>query len=60
MKGNIIRVERADELEESLAAVSDNDIKIKLIFLNAFGNCNIPYETACVLCGIHTSTGSCG
>ncbi|MCJ7444639.1 MAG: hypothetical protein MUO26_08940, partial [Methanotrichaceae archaeon] len=57
MKGDIIRVERAEELEESLAAVSDNDIKIKLIFLNAFGNCNIPYETACVLCGIHTSTG---
>ena len=57
MKGDIIRVERAGELEERLAIESDNGIKIKLIFLNAFGNRNLPYETACVLCGIHTSTG---
>jgi hypothetical protein len=33
MKGDIIRVERAEELEEILAAESDNGIKIKLIFL---------------------------
>ena len=57
MKGEIIRVERAEELEERLAVESDNGIKIKLIFLNAFGNSNIPYEAACALCGIHTSTG---
>jgi transposase len=50
-------VEHAEELEERLAAESDNGIKIKLIFLNAFGNHNLSYEAACSLCGIHTSTG---
>src|SRR5512136_829484 len=57
MKGDIIRVDRAGELEERLATESNNGIKIKLIFLNAFGNYNLSYETACALCGIHTSTG---
>jgi transposase len=57
MKGDVIRVERAEELEGRLAAESDNGIKIKLIFLNAFGNRNLSYEAACALCGIHTSTG---
>jgi len=57
MKGEIIRVEGAVELDELLRAETDNGIKIKLIFLNAFGNRNMPYEAACALCGIHTSTG---
>ena len=57
MKGEIIRVERSGELAERLRAETDNGIKIKLIFLNAFGNCSMSYEAACALCGIHTSTG---
>jgi putative transposase len=57
MSGEIIRVERSGELAERLKAETDNGIKIKLIFLNAFGNCSMSYEAACALCGIHTSTG---
>jgi len=57
MKGEIIRVERAGGLDERLRAEMDSGIKIKLIFLNAFGNCNMTYESACAFCGIHTSTG---
>jgi len=57
MKGEIIEVERAWELDERLRLETDSVIKIKLIFLNAFGNRNMPYEAACALCGIHTSTG---
>jgi len=57
MKGEIIGVERAWELDERLRLETDSVIKIKLIFLNAFGNRNMPYEAACALCGIHTSTG---
>lgn len=57
MKGEIIKVEEAGELAELLRAETDGSIKIKLIFLNAFGNSNMIYEAACGLCGIHTSTG---
>jgi transposase len=57
MKGEIIKVERSVELAELLRAETDNGIKIKLIFLHAFGNSNMTYEAACQLCGIHTSTG---
>jgi len=57
MKGEIIKVERVGELAELLRAETASGIKIKLIFLNAFGNGNTTYETACELCGIHTSTG---
>ena len=52
MKGEIIRVERAEELDERLRAEIDSVIKIKLIFLNAFGNRKMTYEAACKLCGI--------
>ena len=57
MKGEIIRVEGTVKLDELLRAETDSGIKIKLIFLNAFGNCNMTYEAAYALCGIHTSTG---
>jgi transposase len=57
MKGEIIRIERAEELKRSLMGEKDDEVKVKLIFLNALANCNVTYETASAMCGIHTSTG---
>jgi putative transposase len=57
VKGDIIKVERQDEIERALIKENDDKVRVRLVFLNALANHGISYEEACAICGIHTSTG---
>jgi transposase len=57
MKGDLVKIQNAKEIEEKLRAETDGRIKPRLIFLNAMANHGISYETASDICGLSMSTG---
>ncbi len=57
MKGDIIQIERPDEIKRDLIKEIEDKVRVRMIFLNALANYGISYEDACAICGIHTSTG---
>jgi transposase len=57
MKGDIVRIKDNEELVKRLRVEKDENIKLRLIFLNAIANHGIGYEQASRICGLSTSTG---
>jgi len=56
MKGDIVRIQRSEELQERLRTEIDDRVKPRLIFLNAMAH-GLSYDEASDICGLSISTG---
>jgi transposase len=57
MKGDIVKIQNSEELQNRLRTETDERVKPRLIFLNAMANYDISYEKASNICGLCMSTG---
>ena len=57
MKGERLTIRDAGEIEVRLRSENEEEVKIRLIFLNMVANLEIDLEVACRIFGIATPTG---
>jgi hypothetical protein len=57
MKGKRLTIRNPEEIEVRLRDEKDENVRIKLIFLNLVSNLKVDLEKACEIFAIATSTG---